>query len=30
VFHNPQHEYTTALLAAHPRPDLHRGVPVPR
>lgn len=27
VFHNPQHEYTQALLAAHPRPDLHRLSP---
>jgi ABC-type glutathione transport system ATPase component len=23
VFHNPQEDYTRALLAAHPRPDLH-------
>ncbi len=30
VFHNPQHEYTKALLAAHPAPDLegHRAQPV--
>ena len=27
VFHNPQHEYTQALLAAHPRPDLHGVAP---
>ncbi len=27
VFHNPQHEYTQALLAAHPRPDLHGPTP---
>jgi ABC-type glutathione transport system ATPase component len=30
VFHNPQHEYTKALLAAHPRPDLHSAVPASR
>ena len=28
VFHNPQEEYTRALLAAHPRPDLHSRAPV--
>jgi ABC-type glutathione transport system ATPase component len=28
VFHNPQDDYTKALLAAHPRPDLHEHKPV--
>ena len=27
VFHNPQDEYTKALIAAHPRPDLEALTP---
>jgi ABC-type glutathione transport system ATPase component len=29
VFHDPQDEYTRALLAAHPHPDLHTRAPAP-
>jgi ABC-type oligopeptide transport system ATPase subunit len=29
VFNNPQDEYTRALLAAHPHPDLHSHAGAP-